>query len=174
LQPHLAHLQEVERQRAQRQLEKLRADALMQSKVAAEQKVVEAEGTAQSIRLVAEANLYRQEQEAKGVQALLEAHSAGLESVLVSSQNDPDLAKFYLGLKERLYQDLAAEQAKAFRDLKPQISVWNTGAGSPSDNPLDVLTRGFQSLAPVMDGLQKHTGLNVPFWTQGNGFPKKE
>jgi flotillin len=165
--------QEVERQRAQRQLEKLRADALMQTKVLAEQKVVEAEGTAKAIRTVAEANLYRQEQEAMGVKAMLEAHSVGLQRLLESAQDNPDMAKFYLGLKEHLFQDIAAEQAKAFKDMKPQISVWHTGQQmDTTGNPMEVLTRGLQSMAPIVDGLQKHTGLNVPFWMPGNGKPQ--
>jgi len=166
-------LQEVERQRATRELEKLRADQLSKSQVSAEQKVVEADGDAKAIRTVAEANLYKQELEAKGTQAILEAHSAGLKALISSAQGDPGLAKFYLGLKDRLYQDIAAQQSAALQGLKPQISVWNMG-GTTSSNPLETLTKGFQSLAPMVDGLQKHTGLNIPFWSSGNGVEKEQ
>jgi flotillin len=157
----------VEQQRAQRELEKLRADGLTVSKVDAEKKIVEAEGEATAIRTVAEANLYKQEQEALGVQALLEAHAKGLSGVILSAKGNPDLAKFYLGLKDRLYQDIAEQQAAAFKGMNPQVSIWNTGSGADS-SPFDGLVKGFQTMAPVVDGLQKHSGLKLPFW---NGSP---
>jgi len=47
--------------------------------------------------------------------------------------------------------------------MKPQISVWNTGSNANSD-PISPILKTVQSMAPMLDGLHKHTDFEVPEW----------
>lgn len=149
-------LEKVERQRAQRELEKSKADTLVQVKVNSEAAIEQARGQAESIKLIANANLYKQEQEAKGLEANLLAHAKGLETLLTSAQNNADFAKFYLGVEKNLFQDIAKQQAIALQNLNPKISIWNT---DQTTDPFKFFTKGFQNMLPLIDGLKNNTNL---------------
>jgi flotillin len=158
LQSHL----EVQRQR--QLLEQFRADELASTKVAAEQLVAKAEGESSSIRLLADAKLYEEQKKAEGVQAMLLAHSSGISSIIDACNGDTSTARFYLGLKEGLYEKLAREQAAAVKGLNPKISVWNTGSNANESDPIAPILKTVQSLAPMLDGLHQHTDFKAPKW----------
>lgn len=149
----------VEERRAQRELERMRADDLNLSKISAERAVVEADGEAQSIRRIADANLYKSQQEASGILAVLTAQADGLHRL--THEADPDLLKFYLGLEKNLPQELTRLQAEGLRDMKPTISIWNTGNDANQSDVALPFTRLFQSFAPLMDGMKKNANLDL-------------
>ena len=181
----------VEQRRAEHVLETMRANDLNISKVATERKIVEAEGQARSIELSADAHLYKMRKEAEaelikaqneaeaslvkaqreaegnlikaqknaeGILAVLNAQADGMRDLSTSA--DPTFLQFYLGLEKGLPQELARYHSTTVQGLKPQISIWNTGSGT-NDNALLPLVNMVQSMAPVIDGLQKHTNLKL-------------
>jgi flotillin len=149
----------VEEKRAQRELERMRADDLNLSKIKAERAVVEADGEAESIRRIADAHLYKSQQEAQGILAVLDAQATGLHNL--TREADPELVKFYLGLEKNLPQELTRLQAEGLRDMKPAISVWNTGSDANHQNIALPLTNLFQSFAPLMDGMRKNGNIDL-------------
>lgn len=173
---------EVQQRRAEHVLEAMRANDLNLSKVATERKIVEAQGHARSIELEADAHLYkiRKEAEADLIKAQNEAeallikaqreaegnltkaqkNAEGILAVL-NAQADPAFLQFYLGLEKGLPQELARYHSTTVQGLKPQISIWNTG-GDNTNNPLLPLVNMVQSMAPVIDGFQKHTNIKLP------------
>ena len=154
----------VEVKRQAQLLEQLRADELASTKVAAEQAIAEAEGKAASIRQLADATLYEEQKKAEAIQVALTAHSAGLDAIMEACKGDPSTAKFYLGLKEGIYEKLAEQQAIAVSGMKPQISVWNTGNNAGESDPIAPILKTVQSVAPMLDGLHKHADFQMPAW----------
>lgn len=161
---------EVEQRRAEHVLETMRANDLNVSKVATERKIVEAQGLARSIQLEADAHLYKATKEAEadlikaqknaeGILAVLNAQADGIRDL--SSSADPTFLQFYLGLEKGLPQELARYHAETMKGLNPQVSIWNTGSHN-HDSTLLPLVNMVQSIAPVIDGFQKHTGLKLP------------
>ena len=151
---------EVEQSRVTMEMEKLRAIELVKAQVHAEAKVKEAEGSAQSIRLEAEAKLYAKQAEAKGIQSVLEAQGVGLERILSSFNGDADAFARYLMVDRELYVKLARENAVAVAGLQPKIVQWNT-SGSKGDSPLVDI---FKMLPPLVTTIHDQTGIKLPGW----------
>lgn len=144
---------------------------MVKTKVAAEQVIAEAEGKAAAIRQLADATLYEKQKEAEAIQVALMAHSNGLEAIMKACNGDASTAKFYLGLKEGIYEKLAESQAKAVTGMKPSISVWNTGPNAGDSDPIAPILRTVQSVAPMLDGLHKHSDFQMPSWLQKKPVP---
>lgn len=153
---------------AEQELERRRAAELTESKVRAESLVASSEGQKKSIEMLADAELYRQEQNAKGIQAVFEAQANGLRSIYESCESNPDLTKFYL-MKDILPQ-LAEQQAKAVQNLNPEIKVWNTG--NSTENPMNSVTNVVQSMAPLLEGLATQGNVKMPDWLPKNKSDK--
>lgn len=154
----------VEVKRQAQILEQLRADTLAKTKVQAEQVVAEAEGQAAAIRHIADAKFYDEQKKSEAVQLQLAAHAAGLATLVTAAQGDSSTVKFYLALKEGIYEKLAEQQAKAVAGMQPKISVWNTGSNAGDSDPLAPILKTVQSIAPMLDGLHKHSDFKVPDW----------
>lgn len=155
-------LKALEQKRQEREMETLRANDLTKSRLTAEQKVLLAEADAQVIRVIAEAELEKEQKRAAGIQVVLKAHAAGLAELTQTQHNDPELVKFYLGLKDHLFQDIAKTQAEAFQGLKPNFQIWTTGPDAGTSNPSQVITRTLQNLAPLFSGLSQQCGVKMP------------
>lgn len=159
-------LQIVEEARAKRELEKLRANKLTGVRVASEGVLVEAEAKARAIELIAAAELKSEQLRATGLQAVLEAHARGLDSIRSASGANADLVKYYLALDRGLFEKVAKSQADAMQNLKPTISIWNTGDGGSADSASTPIVKMVQSMVPLLDGLHKHAGaagVSLPF-----------
>jgi flotillin len=153
---------EVEEKRQQREMAMLRATEMTKTELQAEQKIRLAEAEARAKVVLAEAELEQDRKRAAGVLLMLEAHAQGLQAM--SKDVPEDLAKFYLGLKDRLFQDVAKTQADAFRNMQPKFQIWSTGPKAESSDPSEVITRTLQNLAPVFSGLQQQAGsIKLPF-----------
>jgi len=156
-------LKEVERKRQDREMETLRANEMTRTQLQAEQKIRLAEADASAMILRADAELEQERKRATGIQVVLQAHATGLRDI--SDQNPEELVKFYLGLKDRMFQEIAATQGQAFRDMKPNFQIWSTGPQANSSDPSEVITRTLQNMAPLFSGLQNQAGLKLPFLT---------
>ena len=92
----------------------------------------------------------------------MEAQAEGLQSILKSTGDNPQLAQFYLALDKDLYPALAKESANAVRDMKPKFTIWNTG--SETGDPMQPIIKTVQSLSPLLQGIQEQGGITIPKW----------
>ena len=146
----------------EQELERRRAEDLTKAKVGAESMIATSEGEAKSLEIKADAELYREQKKAEGIQAVLEAQAEGLQSILKSTGDNPQLAQFYLALDKDLYPALAKESANAVRDMKPKFTIWNTG--SETGDPMQPIIKTVQSLSPLLQGIQEQGGITIPKW----------
>ena len=94
------------------------------------------------------------------------AQATGLQQ-LISAFNNPQFALQYLMLEKGLYQELAAQNAKAVQGLSPKINVWTTstgGAGVPGVDSAKPIREIFQTLPPLLTTIQEQTGITPPAW----------
>ena len=153
-------LKEVERKRLEMQLEKQRAADLTTSTVRAEIAMKDAEGAAQSQRILAEAALYQKQKEAEGVVALYMAQAEGLQKLVSSFGGDARALLSYTMLEKGVYEKLAEANAKAIKDMNPKITVW-THDPAQSMSAIQNLGKG---LIPMLDTIQDQTGYQLPGW----------
>lgn len=153
-------LRNVEKQRAEMELEKQRAADLVKATVEAETTCKEAEGKAQSQRILAEALLYQKQKEAEGVQAMYTAQAEGLQRLVESFGGDARALLSYTMLEKGVFQALAEANAKAIKDLNPKITVW-THDPATSMSAIQNLGKG---LIPMLDTIQDQTGYALPTW----------
>jgi flotillin len=66
-------------------------------------------------------------------------------------------------LEKGLYQQLAAENAKAIQGLQPKFNIWTTGDGNAGDASKP-LRNVFQTLPPLLTTIQEQTGIQPPSW----------
>lgn len=163
-------IQEAETMKA-RQMSKLKAEqdvALMkeQTQREIEEKHFEQEIQAQKAKVVAialaeaeaterraDATLYAALKEAEATYKLLEAKAEGVDR-LVKSCGSEDLAKFYIGTDAQLWQKMAEESAKAVHDMKPEVTVWNTGSDGNANGMLPLVNM-VQGVTPMLKEVGK-------------------
>jgi flotillin len=129
---------------------------------------------AEATKLTAEADLVAQRNHAIGVQANLEAQAEGLRKMYETSHENPEMATFYLAIKEGgifkeggLFDNMGKHQAAAINGLQPKIHIWNTGADAK--NPYtDVISSLVKTSPPLLDVLQQQTGIKLPSWVPGS------
>jgi len=158
----------VEQMRVATETERLRASDMSKTQVHAEMHIKKAEGEATALRLKAEAELYAKQQEAKGILAVYEAQSEGLQKLVGSfGGNTPALLQYFM-LEKDVYPQLARENAAAIKGLQPKINVWTTGSNADADAYTKVISGLGRTVMPFLDTIQNQTGINFP------GFPKDE
>lgn len=143
----------AEKQKEQ-ELETLKATVLTKTIIEAEQSIKEAEGKAKAIEIIANANLYKQQKEAEGLQYLMDSQSNGLNKIMLSCQSNPHLVMFYLG-KDGLLKDVVNSQANAVAGMQPKVNIWNTGP----DASIDTISKTIQNMVPLASGILNQTGL---------------
>ncbi len=148
-----AHLYQI-----QRGAEELLINAQKEAEATFIKAQKEAEGNFIKAQKEADGNLIKAQKEAEGILALLNAQATGMRDLSTSA--DPAFLQFYLGLEKGLPQELARYHAETVKNLKPQISLWNTG--SEPNSSLLPITNMIQSMAPLIDGFQKHTKIKLP------------
>lgn len=153
-------LKQVETKRQEMELEKQRALELTKSKVSAETTIKEAEGRAQSQKLLADAQLYSKQKEAEGLLATYQAQAEGLQKVISSFGGDARALLSYTMLEKGVYEKLADANAKAIQGLNPKITVWTH---DPKQS-LDVVQNLGKSLVPLLDTIKDQTGYSLPEW----------
>ncbi|KAJ3394165.1 hypothetical protein HDU84_009485 [Entophlyctis sp. JEL0112] len=158
--------QEVEKKRAEVNVQRLRAENLAKTTVEAEAIKLMASARAFAAQTEAEAELFVAKKKAEAVKATYKAQSEGLKDILEAFGN-PALAMQYLMLEKGLFQELAAQNAKAIQGLNPKISVWNTEASSGSGDSGKALRDIFQTLPPLLATVTDQTSFVPPTWLQG-------
>jgi flotillin len=153
-------LRNVERQRAEMELEKQRAAELVTATVEAETACKEAQGKAESQRILADAQLYQKQKEAEGIQATYTAQAEGLQRLVGSFGGDARALLSYTMLEKGVFEKLAEANAKAIKDLNPKITVW-THDPATSMSAIQNLGKG---LIPMLDTIQDQTGYALPTW----------
>lgn len=153
-------LKEVEMRRQEMELEKQRAVELTKATVAAETLQKDAEGQAQSQRILAEAALFQKQKEAEGVCAMYAAQSEGLQKLVSSFGGDARALLSYTMLEKGVYQHLADSNAKAIQGLNPKITVWTH---DPTQGMAAIQNLG-KGLIPMLDTIQDQTGYTLPSW----------
>lgn len=153
---------DVEQKRIAMETEKMRAVEVVKAQVQAEAKIKEAEGVAQSIKIKAEADFFAKQAEARGVQALLEAQANGLRDIVNSFNGDADAFTRYLMVKEKLYVEMARENARAIKGLAPKIVQWNTGGDAAGQR--NAVTDILKMIPPVFTTIHEQTGIKPPKW----------
>jgi flotillin len=153
-------MRDVEKRRSEMELEKKRAVELTKATVAAETAQKEAEGQANSQRILAEAALYQKQKEAEGVAAMYAAQAEGLQRLVTSFGGDARALLSYTMLEKGVYEKLAESNAKAIKDMNPKITVW-THDPNTSMSAIQNLGKG---LIPMLDTIQDQTGYKMPSW----------
>jgi len=144
------------------QLEEQRSQNLIQIKVNAESTVIESEGKAKSIIIESDAELYKEQQRAKGIEQILQAQANGLGMLYKSCGNDGSLLQFYMALDKQLYPQLAQSGADAVKGMNPKINIWNTG--DTKANPMNDIIGNVQKLSPLLFSLQDQGKVTMPDW----------
>jgi len=150
---------EVQIKRILSETERIRALELTQIQVNAEKKIKEAQGHADAVKIQADAELYAQEKKAEGTRALLFAQSEGLQKMVNSLGNNSNHLMHYLMIEKDMFTKIANENAKAIKDMKPRITVWNTG--SDEKDPIQNI---FKMLPPMLTTIKEQTGISPPDW----------
>lgn len=153
----------VEERRQEQQLATMRADELTKAHIYAETEVAKTEGDAQKIKLLATADLFSQQQKASGIYAVLEAQAKGASRLVESVNGNTDALMQYLMIDNHTYEKLAAQNANAVRDMKPNITIWNTGS-TASDDPTAPIRNIMQSIPPLVSTIHDQTGIKPAKW----------
>jgi len=141
---------EIEKVKAEKTIEALRASDLTEITVQAEMKIAEAD-----------AELYKKQREADAIAINFQKNAEGIHELLDSFNGDNQALMQYLMIRDGVYVKLANENAKAIKELKPKITVWNTGSKESGSNPIkDIMTM----LPPMLTTIHDQTGLKPGEW----------
>lgn len=108
----------------------------------------------------AEAKLFQKQQEAQGIRQVYAAQADGLQQLIQAFKN-PQMALQYLMLEKGLFQQLAAENAKAIQGLKPKFNIWSTGKAGADGDCMKPVREIFSTLPPLLNTVQKQTRSNA-------------
>jgi len=165
---------EVEIARANQQLESKRADDLTEATVTAETIKVSADAYlyksnqhADADKYAAnarsDAHLYEKEKEAEGIEQVLKKNAAGIEDLATVFDNNENLLKFLM-IQRGTYETLAKTNAEAIKGMEPKITVWNTGSGSSGDKYSDTIKNVMTNLPPLFETIHDQTGMKPGKW----------
>ncbi len=173
---------EVEVKRSQMELEKQRASDLSSTQVKAEMEAKEAEGKANSQKILidasfytiqreaeaklyakqkeAEAMIYSKIKEAQGIEAIYSAQAEGIKKLIDSFGGNPQSLISYTMMDKGIYEKLAESNAKAIQGLNPKITVW-TNDPTKGMEPIQNLAK---SVIPLLDTIESQTNYKLPEW----------
>lgn len=173
---------EVELKRSQMELEKQRASELTMTHVKAEMEAKEAEGKANSQKILADASFYTVQKkaeaelfakqkeaealmymklkEAEGIGAVYTAQAEGFKKLIDSFGGNPQALISYTMMDKGIYEKLAESNAKAIQGLNPKITVWTNDASKGMD-PIQNLAKG---VIPMLSTIEDQTGYKLPDW----------
>ncbi|KAG2411752.1 hypothetical protein HFD88_009308 [Aspergillus terreus] len=172
----------VESKRAETELERLRAQQVIKSKVdreAAEETAngafhtaqkeadgrlykekLEADGAYYRQSKAADAALYKQQREAEGIFEIAKAYGA-----LIDVLGGPQAFLQFRMLETGMYEKMAKANGQALQGLQPKITSWNTGgSANGSSDSMAPVRNIMQSLPPLLDTIHEQTGISPPSW----------
>lgn len=173
---------EVEARRSEMELEKQRATELTITQVKAEMEAKEAEGKANSQKILADASFYTVQKkaeadlfvkqkdaealiysklkEAEGISVVYSAQAEGFKKLIDSFGGNPQALISYTMMDKGIYEKLAESNAKAIQGLNPKITVW-TNDPSKGMEPIQNLAKG---VIPMLSTIEDQTGYKLPNW----------
>lgn len=143
---------DIKHQELQQIVEERRYNQLIQSERSFRLAPALAEAEAQE--RLADAALYAKNREAEGIQSIMEAKAEGVNKLLKSCGDNPDLARFYMGVDSNLWHKVAEESARAVQGMEPTITHWNTGNDTGSTG--NALVRIAQDCIPLYSEIKGH------------------
>lgn len=187
---------DVEKKKAETELERLRATDVTKSKIAketAEQKAdalfytetKNADSKVYSTKQTAEGSYFSQIRNAEALYAkqIKEADAAfyakkkeaeGISAMadayrdLADVMGGPQGLMQFMMIKDNTYEKLALANAKAVNNLQPKITVWNTGENASGSDPSAPIRNIFQALPPLFSTINDQTGITPPSWMVGS------
>lgn len=151
---------EIQERRLEAETQKKRAEELSIVRVQAEMTIKNAEAEAESKRIIANANLYAKEQEAKGIQAIFQAQAEGAKFLVQSFNNDTNSLNKYLMIEKGTYEKLFQSSAESIKNLNPNITIWSKDSNEAFSSISDLA----KTMVPLMDTIEKQTGYVPPEW----------
>ena len=151
----------AEKARATMEIEKKRADEVVDAEIEKEKDIISAQAVAATKREEAQgeadAILARYMAEAKGTEELLKKQAEGFKELVDAAGGDPQSAIGYL-MVDKLTQ-LAEIQTKAIKDLDiDKVVVYDNGSGQGVGN----FVQGLYSMMPQLSDFLQQSGMNLP------------
>ena len=151
---------EIQEKRLEAETQKKRAEELSIVRVKAEMTIKNAEAEAESKKIIANADLFAKEQEARGILAVFNAQADGAKA-LVSAFNDDTMAlSKYLMIEKGTYEKLFQSSAESVKNLNPNITIWSKDSNEAFGSIADIA----KTMVPLMDTIEKQTGYTPPEW----------
>lgn len=161
---------EIQERRLEAETQKKRAEELSIVRVQAEMTIKNAEAEAQSKKIIADANLYAKEMEAKGIQAIFEAQARGAKSLVEGFDGDTNSLNKYLMIEKGTYEKLFQSSAESVKNLNPNITIWSKDSNEAFGSISDIA----KTMVPLMDTIEKQTGYSAPEWLVKKKEVKRE
>lgn len=120
--------------------------------------LAEAKAKAEATKLLAAANLEAELKQAEAQLAARKAEAAGIE-LRVKAYGDPMYAALDRMIASNQLVDIAKASADAFKGLAPNISYWGVGDKGADGGALNPLTSIMASLPPMLQTIEKQTGM---------------
>jgi flotillin len=150
---------DIEAKRHQQQIEHHRAGQLAKTIVEAESVEKKAHGEATAIRTLAEAKLFEQECQARGIRQTMTAQADGLKAMILSAGGSVNDLTKYLMIRENVYEKLAVANAQAIKGLNPKYTIWQqAGKDSVAKDPIQSI---LSTLPPLLATLKEQTGYDI-------------
>ncbi|ARF08161.1 hypothetical protein Catovirus_1_211 [Catovirus CTV1] len=156
--------------RVDNEIEKIRSEKMAQAVVDNEIIIRDAEARYAASIKTADANLYRiqkeaeaalylKEKEIEGIKNMYDNEADGIKKLLAAFNNDNNALMSYLMMRNNQIVDIAKINSESVRDLKPNITVWNTG--NTSEDVFSPIRNVMQTIPPMFDTIQKQTGIKI-------------
>ncbi|KAF7722128.1 hypothetical protein EC973_003672 [Apophysomyces ossiformis] len=127
----------------------------------AQAELIRKQKEAEAKKVMADARYYETQREADGLSSVMAAQAKGIAAIVDAFRGDSAAAMQYLMLERGVMQDLAKTNAEAIKGLNPKITVWNTGDGKQSQNPIADI---YKNLPPLLTTVQEQCGITPPAW----------
>jgi len=156
---------EIELRKKEQLVEKLRSEELTKAIVDSEAKERKADADYYAKTKESDSYMYDAQIKSQAMALKYNAESEGMNKILESCKNDHLLAQFYISLNNDLYKQLAHMNAKAIKNMKPKMHIWNTGSNSDeNNNGMKPIINMVQSMAPLIKGLESQGNMKIPDW----------
>jgi flotillin len=151
---------EIQQRRLEAETQKKRAEELSIVRVQAEMTIRQAEAEAESKKIIANANLFSKEMEAKGILAVYQAQAEGAKNLVQSFNSDTQSLNKYLMIEKGTYEKLFQSSADSIKGLNPNITIWSKDSNEAFSSISDLA----KTMVPLMDTIEKQTGYVPPEW----------
>jgi flotillin len=115
----------------------------------------------ETIKLEADAYLYKKQKDAEAIKILYETESEGLEKIKKIFDGNNDALLKYLMLKDDQYTKLAEINSKAIKELNPKITIWNTSNENSNNDFTKTISNLIKCVPPLFGTIEDQTGIKL-------------